>query len=329
MSLYLSPPAARWLQDHHGVASSAELRGLGVGRKVTESLCRAGILRRFSRGVFVLAGIAETLQHRCRLLSCLHPAGFVTGPTAGMLAGLRRMPSRTLLHYSVPHGLRLDSINGVRFRQTTSLRDDDRWRRRDGIVVASWRRLAFDLAADLSPLNHRSVIHQLLDNQRLDAEELIGIAQRLCHPARRGSTTFRLSLLELGQAPHDSHPEVVLADALLRRGVPVEPQVPVTRPDGITVHVDLAVPVVRWGVELDIHPEHRSVDGHHRGSGRSRSLHGVEWQIEPVAELDMGGLDELADELAGLYQARERSIGGLNGPTGVAQPSGGFQTSGD
>ncbi|MDF2732190.1 MAG: hypothetical protein K0S92_821 [Desertimonas sp.] len=42
-------------------------------------------------------------------------------------------------------------------------------------------------------------------------------------PGRRGTNTFRASLLERGREPQDSHPEVVLLDALLRRNVPVEP----------------------------------------------------------------------------------------------------------
>lgn len=121
---------------------------------------------------------------------------------------------------------------------------------------------------------------------------------------RRGTNTFLASLLELGHEPQDSHPEVVLLDALLRRNVPVEPQVPVQRGDGITVHVDLGVPAVRWGIELDIHPEHRSVDGHHRDARRFRSLHVSSWQIEPVTELDMVSVERLADELAGLYRER-------------------------
>ena len=73
-------------------------------------------------------------------------------------------------------------------------------------------------------------------------------------------------------------------------------------------HLDLGVRAVRWGVELDIHPEHRSVDGHHRGARRLRSLHDSAWQIEPVTELDMVSVERLADELAALYHDRARSI---------------------
>ena len=87
---------------------------------------------------------------------------------------------------------------GVVFRQTTALRASDRTVRADGIVVASFPRLAFDLAADLRQLDHRSVVEQLLDRRLVTADELAAIGRRLCHPARRGSTTFRRTLLGLG-----------------------------------------------------------------------------------------------------------------------------------
>jgi hypothetical protein len=327
MSTTLSSAAARWLADHHGVATVAELRALGLGRKSVDRLCAMGVMRRVVRGVFVFATAAPTLEHRCRLLCCLHPGGFVTGPTAAMLAGLRRQPQSAGLHFSVRHGVHLHHVDGVRFRQTTKLRASDRRTRDDGIVVASWPRLSFDLAADLAPLDHRSVIHQLRDRRLVTADELAAIDHWLSHPARRGTKTFQVSMLDLGFEPQDSHPELRLFDALLRRRVPVEPQVAVQRGDGVTVHVDLAVPAARWGVELDIHPEHRSVDGHHRDVGRVRSLHRFGWQIEPVAELDMNNVERVADELAALYATRARGTGVPAVPTVVAPNSGTFQHS--
>ena len=119
-----------------------------------------------------------------------------------------------------------------------------------------------------------------------------------------GRTRFVPACWSLVASRSSSRPEVVLLDALLRRSVPVEPQVPVECGDGITVHLDLGVPVVHWGIELDIHPEHRSVDGHHRDARRFRSLHVSSWQIEPVTEQDMLCVERLADELTALYHER-------------------------
>jgi hypothetical protein len=260
-------------------------------------------------------------------LSARYPDGFVTGPTAGVLCGLRRMPRVAELHFSVRHGIHLEPTVGVKFRQTTQLRTDDRRRRDDGIWIASPRRLAFDTAANLSPLDHRSVVQQLRDRRLVTDEELLATGARLCHPARRGSTTFRLTLMDLGHAPQDSHPEVILGDALLRRGVPIVPQWELNQPGEVPTHPDLAVAEARWGIELDIHPEHRSVEGAHRDARRMRSRHRGDWQIEPVSELDMGDLECLADELAALYRQRARTIGVWEAPLRGLPHSGAVQHS--
>ncbi len=74
------------------------------------------------------------------------------------------------------------------------------------------------------------------------------------------------------------------------------------------MHVDLAVSAVKWGVELDIHPEHRSLEGHAGDTRRYRGLHLVEWQIEPVSEADMEDVEMLVTELSSLYHARCRHV---------------------
>lgn len=318
MPTFQLPPAlAAWLAAHHGVVDTATLRSHGVGRKAHQALLDSGVLRSVTRGVFALTTALPTLEHRCRVLCCIHPDGFVTGPTAGSLAGLRRQPVAAL-HFATLHGRRLDASPGVHYRQSTAVTRADRVERPDGITVASWPRLAFDLASDLRQLDHRSVVNQLLDRNLVTQGELIAVGTRLCHPARPGSTTFRRTIADVfGTRPQDSHAEVVLRDALVARGLPIESQVPVRHRDGRTFHVDLGVPAVRWGIELDIHPEHRSTERHLRDSQRVRSLHVHDWQIEPVSELDMRNPARLADELAVLYRERAAAIGGSSVLPGV------------
>jgi hypothetical protein len=304
----LTPAALRWLSGHHGVITTAALRSTGVGRKTVVRLVDAGVLRVVERGIFVTKSVPSSLAQRCVLLCAAHPGGFITGPTAGTLAGLRRMPSKSVLHLAVRHGLHLPKVPGVRFRQTTSLRQADRSARTDGIVVASPARLAFDLAADLRPLDHLSVLHQLLHEKKVSVEELVAIERRLGHPARPGSGVFLRNLRRLdGSAPNESHPEVVLAEALRARGVPIENQTRLVRAsNGRTARVDLAVPAIRWGIELDIHPEHRTFEGQASDARRTRDLHHLAWQVEPVTESDMLEPDAIADELTRLYHARRR-----------------------
>jgi hypothetical protein len=300
-------PAASldWLAAHHGVITTGALRQHGVGRSTLKRLLARGVLSHASKGVFVIGSSRDTLEQRCAIQCATHPHGFITGPTAGMLAGLRRMPRTSSLHVSVAHGSHLPRTRGVTWRQTTVIWACDR-EERDGVMVASWPRLAFDLAADLKQLDHVSVVNQLLHEKRVTADELVAIDQRLGHAARPGSGRFRRTLTSLGgRAPNESHPEVVLAEALRRRDVPVENQTKVIRSsNGRSFRVDLAVPAVRWGIELDIHPEHRSIEGHAADAERRRELHRMAWQLETVSEHDMADPERLADDLAGLYRLR-------------------------
>ena len=303
----LTPAALSWLADHHGAITTAELRNCGVSKRTIQRLVDAGVLRLPTRGVFIAASTPGTLEQRCAVITAAHPSGFVTGPTAGMLAKLRRMPPAAALHFSLRHGVHMPNETGVRWRQTTVIGKVDRLRRDDGIMVASWPRLAFDLAADLSSLDHLSVVNQLLHEKPVTIDELWAFDQRLGHPARPGSGPFRRTLeVTRRSRSQQSHPEVVLGEALRRRGVPVEPQVPVTLIDGREGHVDLGVRCARWGVELDIHPEHRTLEGHGGDAARRRDMGRAGWQIETVTEVDMYRPETIAADLAALYAIRIR-----------------------
>ncbi len=306
----LTPAANQWLAAHHGIITSSELRTRGVGRSTVVRLVRADVLRVVHKCVDASVAAPRTLEQRCAAICAAHPDGFVTGPTAGMLLGCRRMPRTSAVHLSVRHGVHLPPDLGVRLRQTTAIPPFDRMARADGIVTASWARLAFDLAADLESLDHLSALQQMLHERHVTGAELVAIGVRLCHPGRRGSVRFAQSLERLDpSAPNESHPEVVLADALRTRGVPVVHQFQLRRgPNGRTARLDLAVPDVRWGVELDIHPEHRTVDGHAGDTRRYRDLHRIDWQIEPVSEADMARPDAFADELSKLSAIRCRQV---------------------
>lgn len=307
---HLSPSALAWLAAHHGVITTATLRSCGVGAKRVNRLVDLGVLRTVDRGVFVVTSTPTSLEQRCALLCATHPSGFVTGPTAGTLTGLRRMPRWSELHFSVRHGVHLPSVAGVRFRQTTKLPPEDRRSRADGIVVASPARLAFDLAADLLPLDHLSAVEQLIHEGRVSVEELDAIKRRLVHPGRSGSIRFVRTLGRLGGSPVESHAELRVADALERRGVPVERQVRlVDLPNGRSVRLDLGVASIRWGVEIDVHPEHRSHEGYAADAARVRLIHLVGWQIERVTESDLDDVEQLADELARLYRRRALELG--------------------
>jgi hypothetical protein len=101
---------------------------------------------------------------------------------------------------------------------------------------------------------------------------------------------------------------MALATALRERAVPVEGQTRVVRHADRLAHIDLVVPDTKWGTELDIHPEHRSLEGHANDARRYRDLHLGDWQIEAVSEQDLADVEGLANELTTLHHRRHRQF---------------------
>jgi hypothetical protein len=119
------------------------------------------------------------------------------------------------IYVCVPDGVHL-IVGNVVLRQSTKVSPLDFVRMSSGIVVASGPRLAFDLARDLSPLDHASVVEQLIQRKMCTMGTLGATARRLCHPTRPGSERFARTLIARGDRPaSESHPEVVLGEALV------------------------------------------------------------------------------------------------------------------
>ena len=295
---------------HHGMATHAALTTAGLSRRQRHAAVQAGVLEQVYERVVHLASTPLTLEARCAALSMAYPRGFVTGPAGGRLMGLRRMPRDANDSYCVPHGAHVGPFPGVDLRQSTKIPASHVVVRGDGIRIASGARLAFDLAADLTDVDHRSVVEQLLNDGKCTMTTLAAIGNTLAHPARPGSLRFMTAVLSRSGRPADSHPEVLIAGGLRRRGVPVVTQVqPVLLPGGSRITLDMAVPAVRWGVEVDVHPDHLFLPGSSRDKRRDRRCHQVGWQVERVTELDLIDIDAICDELAQLYRTRCELLG--------------------
>jgi hypothetical protein len=302
----LTPRALAILRVQHGHATTSQLDEAGVHRRARLRLIEAEVLTPVYKSVVRIESAPSTLESRCVALCLSHPSGFVTGPTAGRLLGLRRVVKPEPIHFAVRHGVHLEAHEEAVLHQTTSIRPSDIRRRNDGITTASPARLAFDLAATMSVGDHASIVEQLLRDRHCSMEELGAMARRLCHPRRRGSHRFLRNLMARGDRPAaESHPEIVLGDALRARGVPVVPQVAsLVLPDGSKIRIDLAVPEARWAVEIDVHPDHLLLEGTTRDKRRDRKCHLIAWQVERVTELDLLDLPSLLDELVALYEVR-------------------------
>lgn len=301
----LTKEALRTFEKHHGLATFPMLSIAGVSRRALHRAVEDGVLETLHERVFRILSSPVTLQSRCAALCLAYPRGYITGPTGGALTSVRRMPKSDLVTFAVPHGSNIGPIDGVDLRQTTKVLADHVVKRGDGIRVASPARLAFDLSRDLSPLDHRSVVEQLLKERRTTRHQLGRMAKEMVHPGRPGSVQFIATLMALVGPPSESHPEIEIAEGLRRRGIPVLAQQRFLElPNNRRIRIDLCVPDARWAVEIDVHPEHFSLRGGTSDRQRDRLCHRIGWQVERLTEIDLLDLEAICDELAELYRIR-------------------------
>lgn len=289
-----------------GHITSSQLAKGGTGRTSRARLVHNGVFDQPFKSVYRVATRRPTFEQRLVALSLAHPRGFVTGPTAGGYLGVRKMPRASKIHFCMPHPSHIPVPAEVLLRQSTAVTLRDRRQLENSMWVASWPRLLFDLAADLPRRSLLSAIEQVVADQHATLDELGAIARRLCHPHRHGSELFAKVLMDRGGRPAvESDPELAVLEGLRARGVPVVPQHQMLHlPNGRSVQIDLAVPEVRWGVELDIHPRHGEPWGSARDFQRDRQLHRLDWQVDHVVPVDLLVLEQVLDELAANYLAR-------------------------
>jgi very-short-patch-repair endonuclease len=238
----------------YGVVGRLELRKLGVSAPQRDRMVGAGLLLPVHTGVYRLAGTPESLLGRCRAVSLANPSAVVTGRAGGKLWELRRMGRVERIEVRVPHSSQSFAAPWILQRRCNRLDRVDVVERPDGIRVVSPPRLAFDLAADLSALDLESVVEQLLDRLMCTVPTLMDTGRRLYHPRRPGSQQFAAVVLgrPTSLKPADSHEEVVLFAALRDAGVRgLVRQHPLELPGGVRIHPDIAVPGLRWAIEVD------------------------------------------------------------------------------
>ncbi len=274
----------------HGVVSSPELAGLGITPHQRKALVAAGLLTPVFPGVYRLAGAVDTVESRCRAVCLACGEAVITGRAAGALWGLRRMGRVDVIEARVPHFAQSFRSPTVRLRRCNHLPAGDIVHRPDGIRVVSAARLPFDLAADLSRIDLVSVIEQVLDQDRCTISQLLDVDQRLFHPARPGSRQYRSVIRSrpVSGGSADSHLEVVLHEALVAAGVRgLVRQHPITVRGGIVLHPDLAVPALRWAVEVDHTWWHQPTVAVRRDKERDRLTAAEGWVTSRVADDDI------------------------------------------
>ncbi len=292
-----------FLRTHHGVATSSELAACGLSASAIRSLREAGNLVGVVKGVWRIPATTLDEAARCAALCAAHPELAVSGPTAGRLWGLRRLPRDQRVHVIAPPASHPSLAPWVVPYRTAAIHHADVVRRPDGIAVTSRARTALDLARWVGPTDLLSIIEQVLHDGHLTDGDLRDVAVDWMSRQRPWVRRF-LELLDgrLRGGPAESHGETVLGDSLAAAGlVGLERQFRIDLPGYGPARFDLAVPSVRLAIEVDLYPTHAETAGRRRDADRDAAAKRIDWRVERVLADHFGAnLPSTAQRLARL-----------------------------
>ena len=306
----LTNEALTHFETHNGIASIAQLVASGISREQVKRLQREGVIELVLQGAYRLRGQPLTELGRCTAVCIAHPGHAIAGPTAGRLLGLRRLPADLRVHTISPPHSQPTRASWVRPYRTAAIHPHDVVVRSDGIVHTAGPRTAFDLARFVSDTDLLSIIEQVMRDGPHGVEEMRAVAVDWLTPRRPWAKRY-LEVLDrrLGGGAADSHPEVLVEDALAAAGVRgLVRQYPIDVPGYGSARFDLAVPDLRWAIEIDVFPTHFETQGRRRDRERDQGAHALGWSVTRLGPDDLGvNLSDTVRRLLGDYRWRRSS----------------------
>lgn len=307
---HLTPSAHGYFARQHGVASTAQLCQSGLTMRQIERLEQVGAIELVLRGAYRSSSVALDELGRCAAVCLARPNAVVAGPTAGRLWGLRRLPPDRRIHVIVPPASNPAITSWVVPYRTAAIHADDVIERSDGIRITARERTALDLARWLRPDDLLSVIEQVMREGAIDERAMRDVAVDWISPQRRWVWSYLRQLdRRLAGGPAESHPEVVVADALTAAGVRgLVRQFELDIPGYGPARFDLAVPRLKWAIEVDVFPTHDETIGRARDRRRDAAAANAGWSTRRLDrrtyEFD---LDRWTGETVAIYRAMRRT----------------------
>lgn len=306
---HLTPSAHGLFATQHGVASLHQLQSSGLGRNQLKRLEASGAIVRLINTVYRSPSVPLDELTRCAAVCLAHPTIVVAGPTAGRLWGFRRLPPDRRVHVLAPRASHPVAADWLVPYRTEAFHAGDVIHRPDGVNVTSRARTALDLARWLSPESLLSVIEQAIHDGRITDQEMHAVAVDWISSQRPWVRTYLVQLgRRLAGGAAESHPEVRVAHALRNAGVRgLVQQYPIDLTGYGRARFDLAVPELRWAIEVDVHPVHGETNGRLSDRRRDAAATADGWAVTRIArasyELDFDAtIARVADE----HHARRR-----------------------
>lgn len=291
----------------HWVAHIGQLALIEVSDDMIYRARRRGILVSPVRKVVALAAVPLDLEGRAMAAQLAAGAeAFVSGATAGVLHGLRSMPQQPI-EVTVREDRRVKLPPWGRLVRTSWIDDDlDVGVRDDGLRVAVPLRMLFRLAKVFNQHRFERAAEDLWHRGLVSPAEA---ATYLASIRRRGLTGVArfeewLDKTELRPRPSQSGLELDFVDVIDRVGLPMPVrQHPLRLPSGELIHIDLAWPAIRLGVE----PGHSWWHGGDLRAAadarRDRACDEIGWRILHYTEDEQRAADTTRELLA-IYRQR-------------------------
>ena len=292
----------------YGAASRGQLLALGVSRWTLSRGWRRGTVAPVFADVFVLAGTTLSFEGRC-MAAQLHfgDRAYLSGPTAAALLGARSMPRARIAVTVDPTTYVRNVPDWVRVRRSAWRLHGDVFTRRDGLRLSSPTRTMFDVASEFN--DHRfSRFAEDLWHLGLatpdDASDYLQLVRRSGRGGVRRLETW-LDSVRGRWRPAQSELELDLIDALREVGLP-EParQHPVSLLTGEVVHIGVAWPDVRFGVEPGHSWWHGGDLKQRADMARDRACGEVGWDIKRFDEAMRADPMAAARQIKNIYRQR-------------------------
>ncbi len=307
---HLSPQLMAAIAHRWGVVTTNDMLDDGIPSSAIRGLVTEKALIRAHTGVYRVATSPECLEARCVAACLADPEAVVTGFAAGRLWGFRHTPVPTVPEVLVGHDRR-PLTTGVQIRRTSVLEPEDIVTRDDGIRVASPPRAWFDCSVHMDDARFERLTEWVLD-RHVGVPMLWRVTRRLAARGRPGLARVRRVMSQRGdwQKPAGSGLEIDVHRALDARGVgPLVRQYPVRLINGIIIHPDVAVPGLRWAVEVDHVTWHGGRFDSQRDKARDRQARRIGWQVDRVTDQELrDSFDACMDEVAELFRLRRSEL---------------------
>jgi hypothetical protein len=298
----------------HWVASVAQLHDLGVSRDVIYLARRKSLITSPVRGVLAIAGVELSFRGRvmaAQLAAAGHEA-FVSGPSAGVLHGLRNMP-RLPVEISVREDRRVTLPRWARLVRTSWIVEErDVLVLPDGLRVAAPLRTLFGLARRFNQHRFERAAEDVWHQGLVTPDQAAAYLAAIRRSGKTGVIRMEhwLERTSFMRAPAQSGLELDFVAMIEQVGLPAPVrQLPLTLPSGETIHLDLAWPDVRLAIEPGHSWWHGGDQRQRADQARDRACALVGWHVHRFDEAATADRAATAREIGALYRRRAADLG--------------------